>query len=526
MGDADKIGIGKAADARRFAAFISYSHADAETAAKLQRKLERYRLPKRIAETRLNAGASLGSIFRDREDLAAAASLSAAIRDAIARAEALIVMCSPDAAASPWVAAEIELFRELHPGKPVLAALLSGEPADSFPAELTTNGNEPLAADLRPQGDGEQLGFLKIVAGIAGVPLDALIQRDAQRRIRRVTVITAGALAAMLIMGIMTTLALQARNEAARQRAEAEGLVEYMLTDLREKLEGVGKINIMEGVNRRALQYYRKQGNLAILPPDSLLQRARIIEAMGEDDEKRGKFDAARRKYSELHRVTSALMTRDQENPDRIFSHARSENRLALLAHSQGNVVTALSGFNASNALLKSIMTDHNLKPEWLQLAAYVNGNICAVHLQTHRPVKGALAYCRTSVAFNERLIKAQPEKPEPIYDLIFHLAWLDEALTASGDTRRASEANRRALELIRTLEALDTENLLWREQEMQIYVRLADKLTRANERPLRSLYMTKALEINRKLLARESGNALWVRYRSRLEKYQKGIGR
>ena len=39
-------------DARRFAAFISYSHADAYAAAKLQRKLERYRLPSRIAKTR------------------------------------------------------------------------------------------------------------------------------------------------------------------------------------------------------------------------------------------------------------------------------------------------------------------------------------------------------------------------------------------------------------------------------------------------------------------------------------------
>jgi tetratricopeptide (TPR) repeat protein len=526
MGDASNIANQQAADARRFAAFISYSHTDADAAAKLQRKLERYRLPKRIPEARLNAASSLGSIFRDREDLAAAASLSAAIRDAIRRAEALVVICSPDAAASPWVAAEIDLFRELHPGKPVLAALLSGEPRDSFPAALTANDNEPLAADLRPEGDGEQLGFLKIVAGIAGVPLDALIQRDAQRRIRRVTVITAGALAAMLIMGIMTTLALQASNEAARQRAEAEGLVEYMLTDLRKKLEGVGKINIMEGVNRRALQYYRQQGNLTILPPDSLLQRARIIESMGEDDEKRGKFDAARRKYLELHRVTAALMARDRANPDRIFSHARSENRLALLAHSQGNVANALSGFNASNVLLNSIMTDQNLKPEWLKLAAYVNGNICAVHLQTRRPVNGALAHCRTAVAFNERLIKAQPEKPEPIYDLIFHLAWLDEALTAFGDHSRASEANRRALDLIRTLEALDPENLLWREQEMQIYVRLADKLTEVRERPIRAAYMSKALEINRKLLLRESGNALWVRYRSRLEKYQREIGK
>ena len=295
MGASDNSADKQPAGDRRFAAFISYSHVDAVAASKLQRKLERYRLPKRIAETR-GQDRLLGAIFRDREDLAAATSLSSAIRNAIVQADSLIVMCSPDAAASPWVAAEIELFREVHPDRPILAAILSGEPLASFPPALTAGGLEPLAADLRPEGDGTQLGFLKIVAGIAGVPLDALIQRDAQRRIRRVTAITVGALAAMLVMGVMTTVALQARNEAARQRVEAEGLVEYMLTDLREKLEGVGKIEIMEGVNRRAMQYYQKQGNLSILAPDSLLQRSRIIEAMGEDDEKRGNFNAAEKK--------------------------------------------------------------------------------------------------------------------------------------------------------------------------------------------------------------------------------------
>ncbi len=523
MGDTADIAKQPTGDARRFAAFISYSHADAQAAAKLQRKLERYRLPKRLAAARGADATALGAIFRDREDLAAAASLSAAIRDAIGRAEALIVMCSPDAAASPWVAAEIELFRELHPDKPILAALLSGAPFDSFPVSLTANGNEPLAADLRPEGDGEQLGFLKIVAGIASVPLDALIQRDAQRRIRRVTAITAGALAAMLIMGIMTAYAIQARNEAARQRAAAEGLVEYMLTDLRGKLEGVGKIDIMEGVNQRALQYYRKQGDLAALPPDSLLQRARIIEAMGEDDEKRGSYGAAKRKYSELHRVTGALLARDPGNTGRIFAHAQSENRLALLDHSRGNKESALSGFYASKKLLDAILKSNELRPEWLQLGAYVHGNICAVQLQTRRPVNRALAHCREAVALNERLIAAQPDKPEPIYDLIFHLAWLDEAWTAVGNKKNATEASERALAFIRKLEMLDPENLLWREQEMQVYVRLADKLTEPAEKEARSSLMARALEINRKLLARENGNALWLRYRTRLESYEKG---
>lgn len=70
---------------------------------------------------------------------------------------------------------EIELFRALHPDRPILAAIVRGELAEAFPAPFM-DGAEPLAADLRREGDGWRLGFLKIIAGIAEVPLDALGQ--------------------------------------------------------------------------------------------------------------------------------------------------------------------------------------------------------------------------------------------------------------------------------------------------------------------------------------------------------------
>lgn len=372
-------------DARRFAAFISYSHADADAAAKLQRKLERYRLPKRIAETRTSNATALGPIFRDREDLAAAVSLSGAIRDAIERAEALIVMCSPDAVASPWVAAEIELFRELHPDKPILAALLSGEPAASFPNALTAGGNEPLAADLRPEGDGTQLGFLKIVAGIAGVPLDTLIQRDAQRRIRRVTAITAGALAAMLIMAIMTNLALQARNEAARQRTAAEGLVEYMLTDLREKLKGVGRFDVLDSVNDRAMAHYRGQGSLAKLPADSLERRARILHAMGEDYEMRDNLKLAREKFVEAHAATMALLSREPENPERIFAHAQSEYWIGRIAERTLDWPAAMRYYQAYAAAARRLIAVQPRNPDYMMEMGWGHLNIGIVELQSRQ---------------------------------------------------------------------------------------------------------------------------------------------
>ena len=508
-------------DARRFAAFISYSHTDAYAAAKLQRKLERYRLPGRIAKTR-NRPAALGAIFRDREDLAAAANLSDAIRDAIRRTDVLIVICSPDAAASPWVAAEIGLFRSLHPDRPILAVLLSGAPATSFPAALTEGGLEPLAADLRPDGDGAQLGFLKIVAGIAGVPLDALIQRDAQRRIRRVMAITVGALAAVLIMVVMTTLALSAGNEAARQRAEAEGLVEYMLTDLREKLKGVGRLAIMEDVNRRAMQHYAKQGNLTNLPADSLQRRARIVGAMGEDDENLENYDLAQQKYEELHRVTSALLKTDPDNPDRIYANAQSQNRIALLAHSQKISRAALLGFGRSKKLPDPILPSQKTKPEWVQLAAYLNGNLCAVIMEEKQYANTALSHCLAAVSYNERLVRLLPQKQAAKYDLVFHYAWLSDAWTANGNEAQSIASSRRSLSLVEALISTDPDNMHWREQEMQIRVRLAEKMTAQNEAIRSAQHLAGAKRISEMLVAHDSRNAVWQRYYKRLHAISK----
>ena len=73
------------------------------------------------------------------------------------------------------------------------------------------------------------------------------------------TAVTAAAVIAMLIMAALAWFALDARREAERQRAEAEGQIEFMLTDLRERLRGVGRLDIMTAVNRRALAYYDRQ---------------------------------------------------------------------------------------------------------------------------------------------------------------------------------------------------------------------------------------------------------------------------
>lgn len=448
---------GQGDGAGRFSAFISYAHADAPIAARLHRRLEAYRLPRALAALSTGGASRIGAVFRDRADLAAATSLSDAIRDALSQSSALIVLCSPDAARSRWVAEEIRLFRTLHPDRPVLAAIVRGAPDEAMPAALTQGGSEPLAADLRKEGDGAKLGLLKLVAALANVPLDALIQRDGQRQLRRVIAVTLVGLAALIAMATMTALAIKARNDAQRQRAEAEGLVEYMLTDLRTRLKGVGRTDVMRAVNGRAMDYYRRQGALSALPADSLERRARLLMAMGEDDVRGGLTDAAMQKFSEAYRATAALLSRQPDNPDRIFAHAQSEYWVGSVLQSRQDFAAARRHYDAYRTLALDLIRRDPDQVRALRELGYAEGNLCAV--ATLERSRASVGPCESALHAMQRVAQLRPHDPEVRSDVINRYGWLVDAHVLAGNIPAGLASSRTALQLARDLAADDPEN-------------------------------------------------------------------
>jgi hypothetical protein len=391
----------------RYRAFISYSHKDAAFGRRLHRRLENYRVPKRLVGRITPYGPvppRLTPIFRDLDELPAAADLSAEVREALNASHCLIVVCSPAAAASRWVAREIEVFRSVHPDRAVLAAIVDGEPPDCFPRGLcgiAPDGEaaEPLAADFRRGHDGERLGLLKLAAGITGLGLDELVQRDAQRQTQRVMAVTAAALIAVLAMGALTAFALNARSEAERQRGEAEGLVEYMLTDLRDRLKGVGRLDVMTAVNERALKYYGDQ-DIARLPVDSLERRARILHAMGEDDETRGNHDAALKKFREAARTTSALLAEAPNDPERIFDQAQSEYWIGYVDYQRGRYAAAKPAFLRYKAMADRMVALAPQETKYRMEEAYAESNLCTIAL--HEPKDRATSVSRCEVALTQ----------------------------------------------------------------------------------------------------------------------------
>ncbi|MGB7372516.1 TIR domain-containing protein [Pontixanthobacter sp.] len=519
-----------AAPQSRFRAFLSYSHADQAAAQRLHRKLESYRLPRHLrgAVSNLTHDGRIGAIFRDREDLPAAQDLTASVKEALAASETLVVVCSPDAKASVWVAREIAFFRDIHPDRPILAALLRGDPEDAFPEPLL-HGREPLAADLRKEGDGARLGFLKVVAGIAGVPLDALINRDAQRRVRRVTAITVAAIAAMIVMALMTTFAIQSRDQAveAQMRAQAQAettqqLNRFFVNDFRRSLLGHGRIDIAMEFYPKVLEYCTKQNLQNIGGQTGPANCAEIMQIMGADYVQSGDLKLARKFFNQSHRWTASQLAARPSNSRDLFNHAMSENRLGLLSVAEGARRQAIEEFTRARELLEQGGRSTRATRKWLQQIAYVHGNLGSNILQIGGDPKQALVHLRKATQANEQLLSVHPDNTWTLYDQSFQLQWLADALFRTGANRAARSATRQYFIINQKLVAGDPDNAQWQEQEMQLLVRHVEILDREGLDGDRQSLLARADAIARKLSAHDPGNAAWSNYAAKIATLKK----
>lgn len=398
---------------RRYRAFISYCHRDHAIAAKLHRALETYAIPSKLVGKTTHAGEvpkRLVPIFKDREELPAADSLGEAVDAALTDSDALIVICSPESARSDWVNKEVERFKQIHGGGRVFPALIDGEPTDAFVPALrvryengrpTGDAAEPIAADLRPNADGQRLATLKLVAGLTGLELDQLVQRDSQRRQKRLALVAAASLAGMAGTSGLALYAVQQRDEARAQRAEADGLIQYMLTDLRAKLEPVGKLDVLDGVGRKALDYYARQ-KLDQLSADELGRRAKAMLLVAEVGDLRGNKDAARRGFEQAARSTAELLERDPDNWQRVYDHAQSEFWLAYEADARGDDRAALPHFVAYRDLGLRMLKIAPDKVESKVEAASADVNL-GVALEGQRRIDDALKlYHRSATRFSD----------------------------------------------------------------------------------------------------------------------------
>lgn len=508
-------------------AFLSYSHQDSEEADRLHRDLEEFRIPSSLTGRLTINGVipkRLTPIFRDRHELAAGQDLTQDIRAALSASRCLIVLCSPAAAKSKWTNTEIEFFKREHPDGCVIAAIVAGDPLAKdgqacFPPALTQKYDrlgrptgklaDPLGADLRESGDGRRVGLLKIVAGILGVGLDDLVQRDQLRRQRRMAFTSAGSLAGMLIAGALSFTAIQARDAARDQRREAEGLVEFMLGDLKDKLEPIGRLDLLDSVGAKALAYYEKQ-NTAQLSDESLAQRYKALTLLGSVALDRGNIDPGLRYFRASFEGTAEALRRSPDDPQRLFDHAQNVFYLATIARIRGDFGAAESGIREYKRLAQRMIEIDPGNPAWRMEGIYADNNL-GVLLNDQKRFSEAAAIFANSVADRERLLAEHPTNNDYRKALIEALAWLSDSRENEGRLGEALEIRERQIAILGRILESPTADAAYERQALTAYRSVGRINGQLGDAPAAEAALGRALAIGQKLIVAEPANTDWI---------------
>lgn len=235
--------------------------------------------------------------------MAASSDLAQSVKDALAESASLIVICSPNSARSRWVNEEIRTFVAMNRRDRIQLLIVAGEdgpgqPGDGSsdsiilpPALLEAGGSEPLAADVRSEGDGKRAAVIKLIAGLMGVGYDELRQREHARRQRRLAVVAGASVAGFVLMSGLAGFAVVARNDAimqrdiARQKTNtAERTVDFVksLFEVSDPSEARGaQITAQEILDKGAVKISRSLGEEPAVKAELMTTLSQVYLGLG-----------------------------------------------------------------------------------------------------------------------------------------------------------------------------------------------------------------------------------------------------
>jgi eukaryotic-like serine/threonine-protein kinase len=239
-------------------------------------------------------------------------------------------------------------------------------------------------------------------------------------------------------------VALHEARQAQQQRAQAEGLIEFMLGDLPVKLRPVGRLDALDAVGDKALAYYAAQAP-GSLDADSLGRRARALHLMGEIAEQAGRLDEAALRFTEAAASTAELLARHPGNPEHLFNQAQSEYWVGYIARQRGLVAEAEAAFKRYQSLAQQLtgLAPDNL--DWRTEVAYASQNLGVLQVDAGRADEALASFEQTLQAWQAVV----PARPAMAMDLANTLGWISTAHEARQDFAAAVAAQRAKLQAL-----------------------------------------------------------------------------
>ncbi|WP_211462322.1 nSTAND1 domain-containing NTPase [Collimonas silvisoli] len=334
-------------------------------------------------------------------------------------------------------------------------------------ALLTTRWvNEGRTGDLLlPPGRqlDEARGLLKITAFSLSTDEIALIHASIKKtRLReriRIGVMATIVSLSLLAAGLGIS-AIGAKQIAQQRRAEAEGLMGFMLGDFVDKLRPIGKLDLLDTVSAKALQYL-SGSNAESLNPTSLTQRAKALQLIGEVNVERGNPKAASEALLAAH---ATLLRQNSIAPNErevLKSLGANSFWLGRICMEQGDRDQAERYFKQYQDYSDRL---HALEPDnvdWWVEQSYAHSSLGSLALE-RGDARSAVSEFLLSIDLKTKATAKKPQDRTLAADLANSLSWLGSTKETLGELDAAMKLYQRELEIVKRVHEAAPTDALW----------------------------------------------------------------
>jgi len=405
----------------------------------------------------------------------------------------------------------------------------------SFGLMLQTmfTGHDPYPDDLRARdvmvfaARGQSLsvnGVRRDVAALikalkAFAPSDRPTAADALRRIeqiietpKRVVRNTAAAVAVLLLLlGVWkyTTDLRRAESEARKRRSQADALIGFMLGDLRKKLEPVGKLDILDDVGTRALDYMASL-DPKTLTPDDLARNATALSQLGEVRMKQGSLDAAVVAFQKALAFANEARLRSP-GPANALAAGTAHFWIGNALLTKGDAAAALIEMKEYRRVADDLAARYPKNDDYQLERAFGHSNVAYV-LEMSGDLAGSVDEYRVTETIKQARAAANPRDAERAFELAVTLNSLGSLLQDLGRFTEARGYFEREFAIFESLVRLDPKHATWRDRLANSHSYMAGLLETLGDTDAAEAHRSAALSIYRDLAANDPANTSWRR--------------
>ncbi|MEV4781900.1 winged helix-turn-helix domain-containing protein [Burkholderia sp. LMU1-1-1.1] len=282
------------------------------------------------------------------------------------------------------------------------------------------------------------------------------------------------AMASLVVLaGGLGIAARSSQTRAETHRAEAEGLMSYMLGEFVDKLRPLGKLELLDSVSTRALAYLSNVERLTDNGTDAE-QRIKSLQLISEVRVARGDPAGAEAALLAAREIIKKLLNTDPTNAKILKSGGENAFWLGQIQLNQTDWLRAKKYFQEYRDFSDRRAAKEPLDADsWIE-QSFAHNSLGTVALGTGEVAQAANEFS-LSVEFKKKASKQKPDDKQLVADLADSLSWLANAQMQLGKLTQAETLYSQQLELLQKLHISSPNDTVWAKELAEAWSRQSE---------------------------------------------------